>query len=88
MLRWGATFQCALPVVAETWDGVLNDINGFHVNPRHVALALDAASSGLVTVDNVSPERTRGILPANGRERGGQDPSLRSGQSLRTLRMT
>jgi D-aminopeptidase len=48
MLRRGATFQWALPVVAETWDGVLNDINGFHVKPRHVALALDAASSGPV----------------------------------------
>ena len=48
MLRHGATFQWALPVVAETWDGVLNDINGFHVKPRHVALALDSASSGRV----------------------------------------
>lgn len=48
MLRRGATFQWALPVVAETWDGVLNDINGFHVKPGHVALALDSASSGPV----------------------------------------
>jgi L-aminopeptidase/D-esterase-like protein len=48
MLRRGATFQWALPVVAETWDGVLNDINGFHIKPRHVALALDSASSGPV----------------------------------------
>ncbi|MBA3317017.1 MAG: P1 family peptidase [Gemmatimonadales bacterium] len=48
MLRRGASFLWALPVVAETWDGVLNDINGFHVKPRHVALALDSASSGPV----------------------------------------
>jgi L-aminopeptidase/D-esterase-like protein len=26
----------SLPVVAETWDGWLNDINGFHVKPEHV----------------------------------------------------
>ena len=25
----------SLPVVAETWDGVLNDVNGFHVRPEH-----------------------------------------------------
>jgi L-aminopeptidase/D-esterase-like protein len=30
------------PVVAETWDGVLNDINGHHVTPEHVYEALDA----------------------------------------------
>ena len=30
----------SLPVVAETWDGHLNDINGFHVKPEHVAQAL------------------------------------------------
>jgi len=36
-----------LPVVAETYDGGLNDINGFHVKPEHVLAALDGASSGL-----------------------------------------
>ena len=36
-----------LPVVAETYDGGLNDINGFHVKPEHVAAALDRATSGL-----------------------------------------
>ncbi len=30
----------SLPVVAETWDGYLNDINGFHVKPEHVFHAL------------------------------------------------
>jgi D-aminopeptidase len=43
----------ALPVVAETWDGVLNDINGFHVKPSHVVQALDGATSGRVQEGNV-----------------------------------
>ena len=36
-----------LPVVAETYDGGLNDINGFHVKPEHVLAALDSASGGV-----------------------------------------
>ena len=43
----------SLPVVAETWDGWLNDINGFHVKPEHVFHALDTASSGPVQEGNV-----------------------------------
>ncbi|MEI7467524.1 MAG: P1 family peptidase [Chloroflexota bacterium] len=35
----------ALPVVAETFDGTLNDINGFHVKPAHVFEALDTAKA-------------------------------------------
>ena len=42
-----------LPVVAETWDGRLNDINGFHVKPEHVLAALDKATSGAVQEGNV-----------------------------------
>ena len=38
----------SLPVVAETWDGVLNDINGFHVRAEHVHEALAAAAGGAV----------------------------------------
>jgi D-aminopeptidase len=38
----------SLPVVAETWDGWLNDINGFHVKPEHVFHAIDTAHSGPV----------------------------------------
>lgn len=38
-----------LPVAAETWDGSLNDINGFHVKPEHVREALDGARDGKVT---------------------------------------
>src|SRR5215813_13073490 len=42
-----------LPVVAETNDGWLNDINGFHVKPEHVFQALDSASAGPVREGNV-----------------------------------
>jgi D-aminopeptidase len=41
------------PVVAETWDGYLNDVNGFHVRPEHVDAALDSARSGPVAEGNV-----------------------------------
>jgi len=43
----------SLPVVAETWDGYLNDINGFHVKPEHVFHALDTAHGGPVEEGNV-----------------------------------
>jgi len=39
--------------VAETWDGELNDINGFHVKPEHVFAALDGAKPGPVAEGNV-----------------------------------
>lgn len=45
----GTTFQpWMLPVVAETYDGFLNDINGFHVKEEHVFQALDGAKAGPV----------------------------------------
>ena len=54
MKKQGKTFQpWSLPIVAETWDGFLNDINGFHVKPEHVAQALDQASTGPVAEGNV-----------------------------------
>jgi L-aminopeptidase/D-esterase-like protein len=37
-----------LPVVAETYDGILNDINGFHIKKEHVFSALDEAQGGPV----------------------------------------
>jgi len=43
----------SLPVVAETYDGVLNDINGFHVTPEDTFHALDSAAAGPVTEGNV-----------------------------------
>ena len=42
-----------LPVVAETYDGGLNDINGFHVTAEHVMRALDSARGGPVAEGNV-----------------------------------
>ncbi|MBI3748278.1 MAG: P1 family peptidase [Chloroflexi bacterium] len=41
------------PVVAETYDGFLNDINGFHVKPDDVSLALESAAGGAVPEGNV-----------------------------------
>jgi len=43
----------SLPVVGETYDGVLNDINGFHVRPEHLDAALDAATGGPVAEGSV-----------------------------------
>ncbi len=43
----------SLPVVGETWDGLLNDINGFHVKPEHVRQAMAAASDGPVAEGGV-----------------------------------
>lgn len=61
-VRWmvetyGATWEdnhlWAMPVVAETYDGVLNDINGLHVTETHARAALDAAKPGPVPEGNV-----------------------------------
>jgi len=58
VIGWGRTripgvFNCCLPVVAETWDGDLSDIYGFHVKNEHVLAALEAARPGPVTEGNV-----------------------------------
>jgi D-aminopeptidase len=57
VLRWQVTRPnmqpWGLPVVAETYDGFLNDINGFHVKPEHVLSALDGAKGGPVAEGNV-----------------------------------
>jgi D-aminopeptidase len=44
----GRGSEWLLPVVAETWDGVLNDLNGFHVRPEHVHDAFAVAQGGPV----------------------------------------
>lgn len=49
----GYSGDYSLPVVAETWDGFLSDINGFHVTKEHVFQALDSAKSGLIAEGNV-----------------------------------
>jgi D-aminopeptidase len=57
MIAWGLKHNAlrqawSLPVVAETWDGWLNDINGFHVRPDDVFAALDGARGGPVAEGN------------------------------------
>jgi D-aminopeptidase len=56
-LRHGAPdkegYSWSLPVVAETWDGYLNDVNGFHVKPDDVFHALDTAHGGAVEEGSV-----------------------------------
>ena len=51
--RGGRDDFWALPVAGETYDGALNDINGFHVRPQHVHEALAAAAGGPVAEGNV-----------------------------------
>lgn len=57
ILQWQVTRPglqpWGLPVVAETWDGRLNDLNGFHVKPEHAIAALDGARGGAVQEGNV-----------------------------------
>ena len=43
----------SLPVIAETWDGYLNDVNGFHVKPEHARAALESATGGPVAEGSV-----------------------------------
>ncbi|MDQ3857760.1 MAG: P1 family peptidase [Actinomycetota bacterium] len=51
--RGGARGFWSLPVVGETWDGVLSDVNGMHVTAEHVRAALASASGGLVPEGSV-----------------------------------
>jgi L-aminopeptidase/D-esterase-like protein len=53
LVHKGFNFDWSLPVVAETWDGSLNDINGFHVSKQDAFRALDSAKSGPVAEGNV-----------------------------------
>jgi L-aminopeptidase/D-esterase-like protein len=61
VIRWRVTkggadptgFFWSLPVVAETYDGYLSDINGFHVKPEHAEQALETAQSGPVAEGSV-----------------------------------
>jgi L-aminopeptidase/D-esterase-like protein len=57
VIEWGARHgyedAWTLPVVAETWDGSLNDIYGFHVTKEHAFAALDGARGGAVAEGNV-----------------------------------
>ena len=51
--RGGGPWLAALPVVAETWDGTLNDIRGQHVTEADALAAMEAARGGPVTEGNV-----------------------------------
>jgi L-aminopeptidase/D-esterase-like protein len=57
ILQWQASRPglqpWGLPMVAETWDGLLNDINGFHVKAEHTFAALDGARGGPVAEGNL-----------------------------------
>lgn len=59
VLRWGLMrghkrlTAWGLPVVGETYDGELNDINGFHVRPEHAMAALDAAVPGALATGSL-----------------------------------
>jgi len=46
-------YAWSTPVVGETWDGFLNDVNGFHVKARHVADAIEHAAGGAVAEGSV-----------------------------------
>lgn len=46
-------YSWSLPVIAETWDGYLNDINGFHVKPADVAHALESAHGGAIAEGSI-----------------------------------
>ena len=49
----GSEYWWSLPVVAETYDGYLNDVNGFHVHPEDAFHAINTAKSGPVAEGNV-----------------------------------
>ncbi|MGE3650096.1 MAG: P1 family peptidase [Reyranellaceae bacterium] len=51
--RFASDHLWAMPVVAETYDGVINDINGQHVTEAHALAALDGATGGTVPEGNV-----------------------------------
>lgn len=55
LLKWSAlrNYEADLPVVTETWDGRLNDVDGLHVEEHHVFEALDNAQSGPIQEGNV-----------------------------------
>lgn len=53
-MRHGATqYPWSLPIVAETYDGYVNDINGFHVKPQDAWHAIETAQAGPVAEGNV-----------------------------------
>ena len=84
VIEWGRTrladdFYCCLPVVAETWDGDLSDIYGFHVTKAHTFRALESAKPGPVR-GRERRRRDRDDLPRlQGRDRYGEPEAHRPG---------
>src|SRR3982074_1512594 len=68
--------EATTPVVAETWDGRLNDIGGFHVRPETAIAAIEAAKSGSVAEGSVGGGTGRELFGFKGR----------SGHARRTTR--
>jgi D-aminopeptidase len=85
VVRRGKSFDWSLPVVAETWDGGLNDINGFHITREHALAALDGARSGPVPEGNVGGgtgmicHQFKGGTGTSSRQIAGLDRSYRVG---------
>lgn len=59
-------FSFGLPIVGETYDGMINDINGFHVKKEHVFQALDSARSGKIQEGNVGGGTGMGLYGFKG----------------------
>jgi len=71
VIKWSLTHgkpaqPWQLPVVTETYDGFLNDINGFHVKEEHVYEALSGATSGAVAEGNVGGGTGMGLFGFKG----------------------
>ena len=79
----------ALPVVAETWDGTLNDVDGFHVTAEHAKAAYRAATGGPVAEGSVGGgtgmicHEFKGGIGTASRRVGQEDDSGRSAYSCR-----
>ena len=67
--RAAACGRC--PVVGETWDGLLNDIDGLHVRPEHVDAALAAAADGAGRRGQRRRRHRHGLPRVQGRDRDG-----------------
>ncbi len=59
-------FSFGLPIVGETFDGMINDINGFHVKKEHVWQALDSAAGGKIKEGNVGGGTGMGLYGFKG----------------------
>ncbi len=81
----GSGYWWSLPVVGETWDGWLNDTNGFHVKPEHAIHALESAAGGAVAEGSVGGgtgmicNGFKGGIGTSSRQLSGKDGNYRIG---------